>query len=118
MTAATLELSGAVTGAGSDEVSGAATLEFAGSAASRQTVAFSGAGGALELLSPNTFAAEITDFDVGGATGDSLILGAGWAFSSFTENAGGTAGTLALVDGSKTASLNSDGRLCSVVLRA
>jgi hypothetical protein len=107
--AATLELSGAVTGTGSETISGASTLEFAGSAASTQTVSFTGTGGALELLSPTTFSAKISDFDLGGASGDSLILGSGWTYSSFVENSGSTAGTMTLVDGSSTATLHFSG---------
>jgi hypothetical protein len=89
-----------------ETIAGASILEFAGSAAAGQTVSFSGAGGALELLSPSSFKAQISGFDTGGATGDSLVLAAPWAFSGFSENSAGTLGTLTVVNGSTTATLS------------
>ncbi len=108
-TAGTLELSGAVTGTGADKVVGAATLEFAGSVAAGQTLWFSGAGGTLELLSPNTFSATISDFDLGGATGDSLLLASPWTYASFSENSAGTLGVMTLHNGATTATLSISG---------
>ncbi len=107
--AATLELQGAITGTGSEQISGAATLELAGRVGADQKVSFSGAGGALELLNPTAFAAKISDFDAGGASGDSLVVASHWTFSKFVENAADTSGTMTLADGAATATLTLTG---------
>ncbi|MGO9740727.1 MAG: hypothetical protein ACLPN5_04290, partial [Roseiarcus sp.] len=70
-----------------------------------QTVSFSGAGGALELLNPKAFAAKISDFDAGGASGDSLVIPSPWTFSKFVENSADTSGTMTLADGATKATL-------------
>jgi hypothetical protein len=52
VTAATLDLQGAVAGKGTDEISGASTLEFDSTVAAGQTLSFTGSGGTLDLTAP------------------------------------------------------------------
>jgi hypothetical protein len=57
-------------------------------------------GGALDLTAPQRFAGKISGFDTVG-TNDAIEVAGSWAFSGFTENAGGTQGTLGFAnDGS------------------
>ena len=91
----TLELKGAVSGTGTDTISGASTLEFGagvGTAATLgdQDIGFSG-GGTLHLLAPTTFYGEISDF----GSGDTVELKGSWAFSAISETGGVTTLTLA-----------------------
>jgi hypothetical protein len=102
--AATLDMQGAVTGTGSDEISGASTLEFDSTVAAGQTVGFTGSGGTLNLTAPQGFAGEISGFDTVGAN-DAIEVASPWAFSGFTENAKGTQGTLGFATGASTISL-------------
>jgi hypothetical protein len=102
VTAATLDFKGAVTGTGTDTISGASTLEFDSGMSSSTTVGsqnigFTG-GGTLDLTDPNAFFGEISNF----ATTDTVELLGSWAFSAFSENSGGTLATLTLVNGSTT----------------
>jgi hypothetical protein len=104
--AATLDLQGAVTGTGSDEISGASTLQFDANVSAGQTVDFTGAGGELALSDPAAFAGQISGFDTAGAGSNDTIEVAGpWVFSGFTENAAGTQGTLRFANGAGALSL-------------
>ena len=104
--AAMLDLQGAVTGTGSDNISVASTLEFDSTVALGQTVSFAGSGGTLDLTAPQGFAGLIGGFDTAGAGSNDAIEVAGpWVFTGFTENAGGTQGTLGFANGASTASL-------------
>ena len=99
VTAATLDFMGAVTGTGTDTISGASTLEFDAAVSTSATVGsqnigFTG-GGTLDLTDPKAFWGEISDF----ATTDAVELLGSWAFSSFSENSGGTLATLTLASG-------------------
>ena len=100
----TLDLSGAVTGAGALDIDGAATLQLDGAVAVTQTVSFSG-GGDLALTNTSGFKASISGF----AAGDTLDLTAfkfsGSPTAGFTENAGNTGGTLTITDGALHASI-------------
>ena len=80
-----LDFKGAVSGTGTDTISGASTLEFDSTAASGQTIDFSGGGGTLDLLNPKGFAAGIEDF----AATDTIDLAGAWSLLSFSENAAG-----------------------------
>ncbi len=96
----TLELKGAVSGKGTDTISGASTLEFGAGVSSAATlgdqdIGFTG-GGTLHLLAPTSFYGEISDF----AAGDTVELLGSWAFSGISEAAGVT--TLTLASGSTT----------------
>ena len=95
VTAGTLDLQGAVTGKGSDEVSGASTLEFDFAVAATQTVNFLGGPSAVDLIDPNAFLGRIADF----ASSNTVHLSGDWVFSGFSENAAGTLGTLTLASG-------------------
>jgi hypothetical protein len=100
--AATLDFKEAVTGTGTDTISGASTLEFDSGVSSSTTVGsqnigFTG-GGTLDLTDPTSFYGEISDF----AAGDTVDLSGSWAFSGFSENSGGTLATLTLVNGATT----------------
>ena len=99
VTSGTLDLMGAVTGKGTDMISGPSTLEFDGAVASSKTlgdqnIGFTG-GGTLDLTDPNAFWGEISSF----AATDAIELLGSWAFSSFSENAGGTLASLTLASG-------------------
>ena len=70
----TLELKGAVTGKGTDTISGAATLEFGAGVSTAATlgdqdIGFSTGGGALDLQKPTSFYGEISDFVAGDFVG-------------------------------------------------
>jgi hypothetical protein len=99
----TLELKGAITGTGSDTISGAATLQFDSTVAAGQTVTFSGSGGTLDLTSPQGFSGAIKDFDLGGATNDAIDIGSGWSFTGASE--GATSTTLGFAEGGTSISL-------------
>ena len=102
--AGTLDVQGAVTGAGSDIISGPSTLEFNSTVAAGQTVSFTGSGGTLDLGARQGFAAKISGFDTVG-TNDTIEVAGPWIFSRFTENAGGTQGTLGFANGASHLSL-------------
>ncbi len=104
VTAATLDLQGAVTGKGSDNVSGTSTLEFNSTVAAGQTASFTGGGGTLDLGAPQGFAGLISGFDTVGSN-DTIVVAGPWVFTGFTENAGGTEGTLGFMNGSSTLTL-------------
>ena len=104
--AGTLDMQGAVTGTGSDEISGASTLEFDATVSAGQTVSFTGSGGDLALHNPGVFAGDIGGFDAAGAgSNDTIEVAQAWVFTGFTENAGGTEGTLGFASGSSATSL-------------
>jgi len=104
--AATLDVQRAVTGKGSDQISGASTLEFDAKVSAGQTVYFTGSGGALALRYPASFAGDISGFDTAGAgSNDTIEVARHWVFSGATENAGGTKGTLTFANGASTLSL-------------
>ena len=74
--------------------------------AAGQTVSFTGSGGTLDLGAPQGFAGKISGFDtVGAGSNDTIEVAAPWVFSGFTENAGGTQGTLRFANGASTLSL-------------
>jgi fibronectin-binding autotransporter adhesin len=101
----TLEFKGAVTGAGTDEISGRATLEFYSTVAAGQTVSFAGSGGELLLHDPAGFAGSISGFDMAAGSNDTIRVASPWHFTGFTENANGMEGTLGFSNGSSTLSL-------------
>ena len=102
----TLDFKGAISGTGSDTISGHATVEFDAKVASGQTVHFTGSGGEVALHKPGEFAGQISGFDTAGAgSKDTIEVAAPWVFSGFTENAGGTQGALGFANGASTLSL-------------
>jgi hypothetical protein len=104
--AGTLDMQGAVTGTGSDEISGASTLEFDATVSAGQTVSFTRSGGDLALHNPGVFAGDIGGFDAAGAgSNDTIEVAQAWVFTGFTENASGTEGTLGFASGSSARSL-------------
>lgn len=106
VTSGTLDLQGAVTGEGTDTVSGASTLEFDSTVSKNQTVDFtnSPAGGlsVVDLIDPHGFSGQIGNF----ASPNTVDLSGDWVFSGFSENSGGTLGTLTLAKGATQFSLN------------
>jgi hypothetical protein len=102
VTAGTLDLQGAVTGRGTDKVSGASTIEFDSTVAATQTVEFLGGPSAVDLLDPNGFSGKIASF----GSPDTVQLSGDWVFSSFSENAAGTLGTLTLASGASHHAFN------------
>jgi hypothetical protein len=97
-----LDLEGAVSGKGTDTISGASTLDFDSTVGGGQTAAFAGSGGALELIDPLGFAARISGF----AASDKVELSGDWVFSSFSETGNGNMGALTLSSGSNHLSLH------------
>ena len=99
----TLDFKEGISGTGSDTISGAATLEFDAKVAAGQTVFFTGSGGELALHAPAVFAGSISGFDTARAgSSDTISVAGPWAFTGFTENAGGTEGTLGFMSGATT----------------
>jgi hypothetical protein len=95
----TVTIKPAVTGKGTDTISGGSTLEFASNVATakglgNQDIDFSSGGGTLDLLTPKGFYGEISDF----GSGDTVELLGSWAYSSISRAGGVT--TLTLTDGS------------------
>jgi hypothetical protein len=92
----TLEVTGAVTGKGTDTISSAATLEFGAGVSSAKTLGDQdigfGGGGTLHLLKPTSFYGEISDFGAGD-TVEPL-----WAFSRIAH--AGCVTTLTLANSS------------------
>jgi hypothetical protein len=107
VTSGVLDLKGAVTGAGSDTISGAATLKFGSTVADTQTIDFTGSGGTLDLGSPTGFSGVISGFDTFGSN-DSVELLGNWKITGYTQ-ATSTEGTLTLKKGTESASLVFDG---------
>ncbi len=100
VSAGMLDCQAAISGTGSDQISGASTLEFGAGVSTAATlgdqdIGFTG-GGTLDLLKPTSFYGEISDF----AAGDTVELLGSWAFSGISETAGVT--TLTLAKGSTT----------------
>ena len=96
----TLEVTGAVTGKGTDTISSAATLEFGAGVSSAKTLGDQdigfGGGGTLDLLKPTSFYGEISDF----GAGDTVELLGSWAFSRISH--AGDVTTLTLANSSTT----------------
>jgi hypothetical protein len=107
----TLTVDGAVTGSGSVRVSGS-TADFA--AAFSQNVAFTSAGGLLELADSQAYAGTISGFSKTGAS--SLDL-EDISFATATESYSGTAasGVLTVTDGTHTAKINLTGNYLASV---
>jgi hypothetical protein len=96
----TLDLTGAVTGKGTDTISGASTLEFGAGVSTaatlgEQDIGFTG-GGTLHLLAPASFYGEVSDF----AAHDTIKLLGSWAFHGISH--AGDVTTLTLAKGSTT----------------
>jgi hypothetical protein len=106
VTSGTLELKGRIFGTGSDTISGASTLQLDAQVSATQTVDFTGSGGELALHGPAVFAGSISGFETAGAgSNDKIQVAAPWVFTGFTENAGGTQGTLNFANGSSAVAL-------------
>ena len=106
VTSGTLDFKGRILGTGSDTISGVSTLQLAAEVLASQTVHFTGSGGELALRAPAVFAGPISGFDTAGAgSGDTISVAGPWTFTGFTENAGGTEGTLGFISGATTLSL-------------
>ena len=104
-----LQLQGALSGTGKDQIDGFATLQVLGTVGSGQTFVYSGSGGDLVLddlslgaLQP--FHGSISGFGAGDKVDAGVPFGSGTTFV-YTENAAKTAGVLALTDGTKHASI-------------
>ncbi len=98
----TLDFKNAVTGTGTDMISGASTLEFDSTLAAGQTINYSGSGGTLGLTDPLGCAgSHIGNF----AANDTLDLAGAWTLLHFSENGTGTLGTLTMTDGTHNVAL-------------
>ena len=102
VTSGTLDLEGAVTGAGTDTVLGDSTLEFGSTVSGNQTIDFAGGRSVVDLIDPHGFSGQIENF----ASPNAVDLSGNWVFSAFSENSGGTLGTLTLASGATHLSLN------------
>jgi hypothetical protein len=100
----TLDFKTAISGTGTDQVSGTSTLEFDAKVSAGQTVSFAGSGGELALHAPGGFTGLIGGFDTVGSN-DTIEVAGPWIFTGFTENAEGTEGTLGFANGGSTLSL-------------
>jgi hypothetical protein len=99
----TLDFQSAVTGTGTDTIQDSATLEFDSTLGASQTIAFSGTDlGTLDLTDPLGYGgAHISSF----VAGDNVDLSGAWSLAGFSENGGGTLGTLTLTDGTNQVAL-------------
>jgi hypothetical protein len=93
----------AVTGTGTDTISGDSALEFKARVSSAKTLGdqdidFTGGGGSLDLLAPTSFYSEFSDF----GSGDTVELNGSWAFSAISHSHAGGVTTLTLASGSTT----------------
>jgi hypothetical protein len=104
--AGSLIMAGAVVGTGADNIVGAATLEFDAVVRGGQTVAFSGAGGALDLTDLRGFHASIAGFDTVGSN-DALLIAGGWTFDGASHTSAST--TLNFAKGASEESLTLTG---------
>ena len=102
VTSGTLDLQGAVTGAGIDTVLGNSTLEFNSTVSGNQIIDFAGGRSVVDLIDPHGFSGQIENF----ALPDAVDLSGDWVFSGFSENSGGSLGTLTLAKGATHLSLN------------
>jgi hypothetical protein len=84
----TLDLQGAITGGGSDVVSGASTLEFDSSVASTQTALFQGTDSVLDLTNWAEFSGVLSGFDSSGASNDTIDVSGPWSWVGFNQNTG------------------------------
>jgi hypothetical protein len=102
----TLNLRGAVTGQGTDQVSGASTLEFGSTVGKNQTIDFAdlptGGHSVVDLIDPHGFSGRIAGF----ASPDKVDLSGDWIFLKFSENSGATLGTLTLQNKTSHADLS------------
>ncbi len=99
VSAGTLDFESAVTGKGTDTISGASTLEFDSSLAAAQTIDFSGSGGGtLDLTLPLGYHGSlISGFaSPNQASPNTVDLSGDWNYLHFSENKGLTLGTLTL----------------------
>ncbi len=94
----TLDFTGAVTGTGTDTISGGATLEFNATVGAGQTIAFSGSNNVLDLTAPTGFGGSVSGF----IKTDMIDFAGAWSLLSVTENAAQTQATLTLSSGSLT----------------
>ena len=84
----TLDFQAAVTGTGTNTISGAATLEFDSTVASSQKILFQGAGSTLDLTDWGGFSGSLSGFDANGASNDAIDVSAPWAFVGFNQSTG------------------------------
>jgi hypothetical protein len=99
----TLDFKGAVSGTGTDSIQGASTLEFDSTLAAGQTINFTGtSSGTLDLTDPLGYGgSHIGNF----LAGDNVDLSGSWSLFNFSENGGGTLGTLTLTNGTNQVAL-------------
>ena len=96
VSAGKLEIEGAVTGAGTDTISGPAKLQFDAGVSTAATLGdqdidLSGKGGTMALVDPTGFYGKISDF----GSNDTVKLEGFWAFSALSHASGVTTLTLA-----------------------
>jgi hypothetical protein len=101
----TLDLQGAVTGTGTDSISGPSTLEFDSTIAASQTINFVGGGGGNLFLNDTL---GYSGSQIGGfAAGDNVELAGAWSLMQFSASMGGA--TLTMSNGTNQVALNFSG---------
>jgi len=108
-----LDISGAISGTGRATIADGASLEVDSTVGTGESLNFGTAGGELILDDLDIGGSQLFHGTVGGfAAGDTLDVGASFGAGTvlkFTENAGLTAGTLTLANGSASASITLNG---------
>ncbi len=100
----TFDLQDAISGTGSDIISGASTMQFDGTVAAGQKASFTGADGVLDLTNFGNFHGSISGFDTVGS-GDTINVSGPWTWVGFTENGAGTQGAMTFSNGTTDASV-------------
>ena len=99
-------VSSPVTGAGTDEITGAGVMEFAGTVASGQTVTFdANSTGTLKLDNSPGFAGTVSGLALGNYIDLTDVQFVSLQAPTYTPNANNTGGTLTVTDGQHTANI-------------
>ena len=84
----TLDLQGAVSGTGTDQIFANSALQFDSTVGSGQTVSFKGSNATLDLTDWGGFSGAIFGFDLAGASNDMIDVAAPWTYVGFTQSTG------------------------------
>ncbi len=103
-----LDVGAPVTGAGSFTIANGADLEFAGAVSGTETITFQGSTGDLTLDNPSSFAAFIAGFTGNASDSDQIDL-KGINYSDLSESFNASTDTLAVSDGTHSATLQFSG---------
>jgi hypothetical protein len=104
-----LDVGAPVTGAGSFTIANGADLEFAGAVSGTETITFQGSTGDLTLDNPSSFVAFIAGFTGVNASDSDQIDLRGINYSDLSESFNASTDTLAVSDGTHSATLQFSG---------